>query len=57
MTRFIMKLIAKSAGAPVDTSRDYEFTDWNKLDLLVEELIQSTSTEARQQSSADSGTA
>lgn len=41
VTRFIMRLIAKKAGGPVDTSRDYEFTDWTKLDRLVEELVQS----------------
>jgi menaquinone-dependent protoporphyrinogen oxidase len=38
--RFIMKQIAKKVGGPVDTARDYEFTDWTKLDRLVEELVQ-----------------
>jgi menaquinone-dependent protoporphyrinogen oxidase len=42
VTRFIMKRISKHEGGPVDTSRDYEFTDWAKLHQLVEELIQVT---------------
>jgi menaquinone-dependent protoporphyrinogen oxidase len=42
--RFVMKRIAKKAGGPVDTSRDYEFTDWTKLDLLIAEFVESTST-------------
>ena len=29
MTRQIMRFIAWREGAPTDTSRDYEFTDWN----------------------------
>jgi len=42
--RFIMKRIARKAGGPVDTSRDYEFTDWLKLDLLIAEFVESAST-------------
>jgi len=44
--RFIMKRIAKNAGGPVDTSRDYEFTDWIKLDRLIETFVESVSTPA-----------
>lgn len=44
--RFIMKRIAKKAGGPVDTSRDYEFTDWTKLDRLIETFVESVSTPA-----------
>ncbi len=29
LTRFIMKRIARRRGAPTDTSRDYEFTNWD----------------------------
>ena len=36
--RFVMRHIAKKTGGPVDTSRDYEFTDWTKLDHLIDEL-------------------
>jgi menaquinone-dependent protoporphyrinogen oxidase len=41
VTRFIMKNIAGKTGLPVDTTRDYEFTDWTKLDHLIEEFISS----------------
>ncbi len=40
LIRFVMRRIAQKAGAPVDTSRDYEFTDWGKLHGLVEEFAQ-----------------
>jgi menaquinone-dependent protoporphyrinogen oxidase len=33
--RFIMKRIARKAGVPTDTSRDYEFTDWQDLDTFA----------------------
>lgn len=36
--RFVMKRIAREAGAPTDTSRDYEFTNWPALDRFVAEL-------------------
>jgi menaquinone-dependent protoporphyrinogen oxidase len=36
LVRFVMKRIARSAGAETDTSRDYEYTDWNALDRFVE---------------------
>ena len=36
--RFVMKRIARKAGAPTDTSRDYEFTDWPGLDRFAGEL-------------------
>lgn len=41
LIRLVMKLIAKKTGAPVDTTRDYEFTDWTKLDRLVDDVIES----------------
>ena len=42
--RFIMKRIAEKAGGPADTSRDYEFTDWTKLDRLIEKFVESAPT-------------
>jgi menaquinone-dependent protoporphyrinogen oxidase len=36
--RFIMKRIAKKAGAETDTSRDYEYTDWSALDRCADEI-------------------
>ncbi len=35
LVRFVMKQIARKAGAPTDASRDYEFTDWAALDRFV----------------------
>jgi menaquinone-dependent protoporphyrinogen oxidase len=43
VVRFFMKRIAKKAGGPVDTSRDYEFTNWTKLDHLIEDFVESVS--------------
>jgi menaquinone-dependent protoporphyrinogen oxidase len=40
LLRFVMKRIAERAGASADTSCDHEFTDWPKLDQLVDELAQ-----------------
>jgi menaquinone-dependent protoporphyrinogen oxidase len=38
LIRFVMKRIAKKAGAGTDTSRDYEYTDWVSLDRFVDDL-------------------
>jgi menaquinone-dependent protoporphyrinogen oxidase len=38
LVRFLMKRIARKAGAPTDTRRDYEFTDWPALDRFVDGL-------------------
>jgi len=37
LIRFVMKRIARKAGAPTDTSRDYEFTNWPTLDVFIRE--------------------
>jgi menaquinone-dependent protoporphyrinogen oxidase len=42
--RFVMKRIARKAGAPTDTSRDYEFTDWAAIDRFVAESVVQTPT-------------
>lgn len=39
LLRFLMKRIAKQAGGPTDTSRDYEFTDWLALEGFVKEFL------------------
>ncbi len=39
-TRFVMKRVAKQWGMPTDTSRDYEFTDWEEVNRSVEELLE-----------------
>jgi menaquinone-dependent protoporphyrinogen oxidase len=33
--RYIMKRIARKAGAPTDTSRDYDFTNWTDLEAFA----------------------
>ena len=38
LIRFIMKRIAKKEGAPTDTSRDYEMTDWGEVDRLAHDF-------------------
>jgi menaquinone-dependent protoporphyrinogen oxidase len=43
LIRFVMRRIAKKAGAETDTSRDYEYTDWVALDHFVEEVTQEIS--------------
>jgi menaquinone-dependent protoporphyrinogen oxidase len=36
--RWLMKRIARKEGAPTDTSRDYELTDWEMVDKLAREM-------------------
>jgi menaquinone-dependent protoporphyrinogen oxidase len=38
LIRFIMKRIARKSGGDMDTSRDYEYTDWAALGHFVEEF-------------------
>lgn len=37
-TRWIMKRITRGRGGPLDTSRDYEYTDWAAVDRFADEL-------------------
>jgi len=38
LIRFVMKRIARQMGAPIDTSRDYVFTDWRAVDRFAAEI-------------------
>jgi menaquinone-dependent protoporphyrinogen oxidase len=38
LLRLVMRLIARQAGGDTDTSRDYEYTDWEALDRFVDEF-------------------
>jgi menaquinone-dependent protoporphyrinogen oxidase len=49
LVRFVMKRIAKAAGASTDTSRDYEYTDWVGLDQFVAELADGISTSGNEE--------
>jgi len=39
LTRWIMKRIAGKEGLPVDTTQDYEFSDWPRLDRAIGEWM------------------
>lgn len=39
VTRFIMKRIARRHGEPADTSRDYEFTNWDDVAGLANSVV------------------
>ena len=39
ITRFIMKWIARRRGAPTDTSRDYEFTNWDDVAHFADRVV------------------
>jgi hypothetical protein len=41
-----MKEIARRAGGPTDTSRDYEFTDWAALDRFVADAARAARSRA-----------
>jgi menaquinone-dependent protoporphyrinogen oxidase len=47
LMRFVMKTIARKAGAETDTSRDYEYTNWAALDHFVNEFADQVSIAAR----------
>ncbi|HVO96429.1 MAG TPA: flavodoxin domain-containing protein [Bryobacteraceae bacterium] len=36
--RFVMKRVARAAGKSTDTSRNHEFTDWVRLDQVVQDF-------------------
>jgi menaquinone-dependent protoporphyrinogen oxidase len=40
--RFVMKRIAAKEGGDTDTSRDYEYTDWNGVDRFALEFVTSS---------------
>jgi menaquinone-dependent protoporphyrinogen oxidase len=44
LIRFIMKRIARKAGAATDTSHDYDYTDWAALDRFVDEFADELGT-------------
>lgn len=45
-TRWIMVRIVRKAGGDVDTSRDYEYTDWADLRIFAEEFARSLPSRA-----------
>ena len=41
--RWILSRIAKKAGADTDTSKDYEYTDWQQVEAFADKLLHLTS--------------
>jgi menaquinone-dependent protoporphyrinogen oxidase len=39
LVRFVMRRISAAAGGDTDTSRDYEYTDWNAVDCFASEFV------------------
>ncbi|MEZ4587565.1 MAG: flavodoxin domain-containing protein [Gemmatimonadales bacterium] len=39
LTRWMMKQVSRKTGRPTDTSRDWEGTDWTRVDRLAEEVV------------------
>lgn len=37
--KFIMRMIAQKSGGSTDTSKDTEYTDWNQVKLLLDQLV------------------
>lgn len=52
VTRWIMKRISASTGGPTDTSRDWEFTDWDAVDRFAEVLARGFAEKRRSAGSA-----
>ena len=46
ITRLLMKKIARKEGAPTDTSQDYEFTNWERVEALAHALAARVRTRA-----------
>jgi menaquinone-dependent protoporphyrinogen oxidase len=60
LTRWAMKRIVRKAGGDIDTSRDYEYTDWDDVRRFAGEVLtmvdgRTSAAEARQPSVASTG--
>ena len=49
-TRLVMKRIVRKAGGDVDTSRDYEYTDWDEVRRFAGEVVTMAEGRARKAS-------
>ena len=52
LTRFVMKQIARRHGRPVDTTRDYEFTNWDEVARVADRVIARIGAERAAQAAA-----
>lgn len=48
LTRFAMKRIARQHGQPTDTTRDYEFTNWNEVARVADDVLRRIAAEPDQ---------
>jgi menaquinone-dependent protoporphyrinogen oxidase len=48
LTGVVMRRIARRRGAPTDTSRDYEFTNWDDVACLADGVIRKVAARTRQ---------
>ena len=39
LKRRLIKMVARSVGAPIDISRDHEFTNWRQVDRIAADLV------------------
>ena len=46
IVRWMMKRIARKEGAPIDTTRDYEFTNWMRVEELAREFASTVKVHA-----------
>jgi menaquinone-dependent protoporphyrinogen oxidase len=37
--RLVMRMISRQYGRPTDTSKDFEYTDWNDVEAFVDEFL------------------
>jgi menaquinone-dependent protoporphyrinogen oxidase len=42
--RWYLRLISRRKGLPTDTSRDWDFTEWNEVDRFAEEVAEALSS-------------
>jgi menaquinone-dependent protoporphyrinogen oxidase len=47
LIRYIMRRISKKEGGDTDTSRDYEYTDWNAVDRFAAEVVRQVATDGK----------
>jgi menaquinone-dependent protoporphyrinogen oxidase len=47
LKRFVLRTIAGRSGGDTDTSRDYEYTDWEALDHFVGDLVEEVEASRR----------
>lgn len=47
MRRWMMRFMASTKGAPTDTSKNYEYTDWKQLEIFIDGFVQAADEQPR----------